>query len=300
MEFRQLRYFVTVAEELHFGRAAERLKMTQPALSKQIMVLEQDLNVQLLTRTKRVVTLTQPGEVFLERARFLLAQTEATIQSTQRTARGEEGQLTIGVTAPATQTVLPDLLRAYRDRFPKVELNLTLLGNESQVLALNQRQIDIGFLHPPIDGRGLELYDIHEEDFVAVLPEHHRLQRYDRIPLPQFAGETFLILPRYEAPVIHDQFIQFCQKLGFQPVIKEVMSLQTRLCLVAAGVGISFVSESVQSSVGVKVVCKPLEYCPIKQKLAAAWRQDTTAPAIHAFLALMKEQLPTVQPMNLT
>jgi DNA-binding transcriptional LysR family regulator len=175
MELRQLRYFVTVAEELHFGHAAERLKMTQPALSKQIMVLEKELNVQLLTRTKRVVALTHAGQVFLERARFLLAQTEATIQSTQRTARGEEGQLTIGVTAPATQTVLPDLLRAYRDRFPKVELKLSLLGVESQVNALNQGHIDLGFVHPPIDMRGLELYNIHEEDYVAVLPEYHRL-----------------------------------------------------------------------------------------------------------------------------
>jgi DNA-binding transcriptional LysR family regulator len=291
MELRQLRYFTVVAEELHFGRAAERLKMTQPALSKQIIVLEKDLGVRLLARTKRVVQLTHAGQVFLEQTRSLLAQAEETIQITRRTARGEEGRLTIGVTPPATQTVLPKLLRTFSDRFPKIELNLSLLGTESQVAALNQRQLDIGFLHPPIDERGLDLYDINEEDFVAVLPQNHRLLQYEKIPLAQFAGESFLILPRHESPVIYDQFVQFCQQLGFEPTVKEVLSLQTRLCLVAAGIGISFVSESVQASVGANVVCKPLEYCPIKQKLAAVWQRNPTTPALQVFLELMKEQI---------
>lgn len=292
MDLRQLRYYIVVAEELHFGRAAERLKMTQPALSKQIMVLEKDIGVQLLSRTKRVVQLTHAGQAFLNQARFLLAQSEETIQVARRTARGEEGQLTIGASPPATQTVLPDLLRTFRDRFPKVDLNLSLLSTESQVAALNQRNIDIGFLHPPIDARGLDLYPIQEEDFVVVLPKNHRLLKYDKIPLAQFAGESFMILPRHESPVLYDQFVQFCQKLGFQPnIVKEVLDLQTRLCLIAAGFGISFVPEGMQAAVGTNVVCRPLEYCPIKQKLAAAWRQDATAPAIHSFLALMQEQL---------
>jgi DNA-binding transcriptional LysR family regulator len=292
MDLRQIRYFIVVAEELHFRQAAERLKMTQPALSKQIMVLEKDIGVQLLSRTKRVVQLTHAGQAFLARARNLLAQAEETIQIARRTARGEEGQLTIGATPPATQNMLPDLLRTFRDRFPKVELNLSLLTTESQVVALNQRQIDIGFLHPPIDGRGLDLYPVHEEDFIAVLPKDHRLLKYDKIPLAQFAGESFIILPRHESPVLYDQFVQFCQKLGFQPnIVKEVLDLQTRICLIAAGVGISFVSEGLHDAVGANVVCRPLEYCPIKQKLAAAWRQDATAPAIHSFLALMQEQL---------
>jgi DNA-binding transcriptional LysR family regulator len=291
MDLRQLRYYIVVAEELHFGRAAERLKMTQPALSKQIMVLEKDIGVQLMSRTKRVVQLTHAGQAFLNRARFLLTQSEEMIQVARRTARGEEGQLTLGVTPPATQ-IVPDLLRGFRNRFPKVELNLSLLTTESQVVALNQRQIDIGFLHPPIDARGLDLYPVHEEDFIAVLPKDHRLLKYEKIPLAQFAGESFIILPRHESPVLYDQFVQFCQKLGFQPnIVKEVLDLQTRLCLIAAGVGISFVSEGLHEAVGANVVCRPLEYCPIKQKLAAAWRQDATAPAIHSFLALMQEQL---------
>jgi DNA-binding transcriptional LysR family regulator len=293
MDLRQLRYYIVVAEELHFGRAAERLKMTQPALSKQIMVLEKDIGVQLLTRTKRVVQLTHAGQAFLERARTLIAQAEETIQVTRRTARGEEGELRIGASAPALQSVLPDLLRSFRKRFPKVELNLSSLSVESQVLALNQRQIDIGFLHPPIDGRGLDLYPVSEEDYVAILPKNHRLLKYDRIPLAQFAGESFLILPRHESPVIYDQFVQFCQKLGFQPnIVKEVLDFQTRLCLIASGVGISFTAEGMQASVGPNVVCKPLEYCPIKQKTAVAWRQDATAPAIQSFLELIRSQFP--------
>jgi DNA-binding transcriptional LysR family regulator len=124
MEFRQLCYFVTVAEELHFGRAADRLQLTQPALSKQIAGLEKELGVQLLIRTKRTVQLTSAGRVFLERAKQLLSQKKEAIQLTRRTARGEEGQLAIGFTATATHTVLPRLVRDFRRDYPNVELTM--------------------------------------------------------------------------------------------------------------------------------------------------------------------------------
>lgn len=171
MELRQLLYFVTVAEQLHFGRASERLHMTQPALSKQIAALEKELGVQLFSRTKRTVNLTVAGQVLCQQAKQLLNQADKAIKLTKRAACGEVGQLSIGFTSIATHTILPELLRHFCDRFPNIELNMQELSTEAQVKALNQNQIDIGFLHPPIDERGLKLYPILSENFIAVLPK---------------------------------------------------------------------------------------------------------------------------------
>jgi DNA-binding transcriptional LysR family regulator len=285
MELRSLQYFVTVAEELHFGRAAERLQLTQPALSKQIARLEEELEVQLFTRTKRTVRLTAAGQILWKQAMQILAQVDEAIQLTKRTACGEEGQLRIGFTETATHTVLPALVRNFRDRFPKVELTMLQLCTEAQVTALKERQIDIAFLHPPIDDRGLKLHSILEEEFVAVLPKHHPLVRYEQIPLSAFTDEPLIVHPRQEGPVLYDGFIQVCQQAGFQPkIVQESISTQTRVCLVAAGIGITFVPESVQSLVGTDVVCRVLADCPIKLKFAAVWRQDSAAPTLQEFL----------------
>jgi DNA-binding transcriptional LysR family regulator len=288
MELRLLRYFTVVAEELHFGRAAERLHLTQPALSKQIIVLEQELGVSLLTRTKRRVQLTVAGQVFLEQAKQLLAQAENAIKLTKRTAHGEVGQLTIGFSTTATYTILPTLLKQFRDRFPEVELKLQSLATEAQVAALNDRTIDLAFLHPPIDARGLQLHPLLEEQFLVVLPKDHPFVNYTKIPADALANEAFLIHPRHEGPALYDGFIHVCQQLGFKPnIVQETISLQTRICLVAAGVGITFVSECVEPAVGSNVVCRPLTNVPITLQFAAAWRQDFVSPTLREFLTVL-------------
>ncbi|MBE9100856.1 LysR substrate-binding domain-containing protein [Vacuolonema iberomarrocanum] len=292
MELRLLRYFVVLAEELHFGRAAERLHLTQPALSKQIAALERELDLALLTRTKRVVLLTEAGRVFLEQAKQILAQAEAAVHLTKRTARGEVGTLTIGFTATAFYTVLPGLLRRFCDRFPKVELHLRELATEAQVKALNDRQIHLAFLHPPIDGRGLALHPIIEEQFLVVLPKQHPLLSYTAIPIAALAEEAFIIHPRHEGPILYDGFMQFCQQFGIQPnIVHESISLATRVCLVAAGIGVTFVSECVQPMVGSEVECRPLVESLLTLKCAAAWRLDDPSPTLREFLALL--QTPT-------
>jgi DNA-binding transcriptional LysR family regulator len=292
MELRQLRYFVTVAEELHFGRAANRLQITQPALSKQIAGLEQDLGVQLLARTKRIVQVTPAGQVFFEQAQQLLSQAEAAIQLTQQVDRGEVGQLTIGFTETAVHTILPQLIRDFRQQHPNVEISMLELATEAQVTALNQDKIDLAFLHPPIDARGIKLYPILEETFMAVLPQQHPLLDYDRIPLKAFANEPLIIHPRREAPILYDGLIHVCREAGFQPkIIKESISLQTRVCLVAAGMGITFVSSQLQFLVGNNVVCRPLEKCPIHLKFAAAWRQSAANPTLQVFMKILQEKI---------
>jgi len=293
VDFRQLQYFVTVAEELHFGRAADRLQTTQPALSKQIASLENMLGVQLLARTKRTVELTHTGQTFLQQARQLLLQKETAIQLTRHTGDGDIGHLDIGFTTTATQTVLPPLLRDFLQCYPKVDVDLLELATEAQVMALNQGTLDLAFLHPPIDPRGLQVHPILKENFMAVLPPQHPLGHYDTLPLEALAHEPFIIHPRHEGPTLYDGFLQVCQMAGFQPqIVKESISLQTRLCFVAAGLGISFVSDHFQFLVGDNVICRPLENCPIHLEFGAAWRQRSTNPALHNLLKILFDTIP--------
>ncbi len=289
MEFRQLRYFVTVAQELHFAKAAERLDITQPALSKQIRVLERELGIELLIRTKRTVKLTQAGKVFLEQAQQLLQQAEKAIKLAKRTALGEVGRLTIGFTVTATYTVLPELIRRFRLGYPQVEVQMLELCTEAQVTALNRGEIDLGFLHPPIDSRGLELYPILAEEFVVVLPRQHHLCNKDVLFLEDLAEESFILHPRSEGPFLYDGFLDLCRQAGFQPqIVKEVDSHQTRICFVAAGMGITFIPVGLQKFVSQDLVCKSMENLALKLEFAAAWRSLTDMPVLQEFLRLLR------------
>ena len=288
MEFRQLRYFVTVAQELHFGKAAERLDITQPALSKQIRVLETDIGVQLFIRTKRTVELTQAGEVFAIQAQQLLNQAAEAIQLAQRTTKGEVGKLTIGFTPTATYTVLPKSIGRFRSLYPQVEIAMLELSTEAQVTALNHNEINLGFLHPPIDRRGLELYPILSEEFVVVLPKQHHLNQKQLLSLEDLAKEPFILHSRSEGPFLYDGFLKLCRQAGFQPKIaQETNSHQTRICLVAAGMGITFIPTGLQILVSEDLVCKPIKI-PLKLEFAAAWRSLITIPVLREFLTVLK------------
>ena len=289
MEFRQLRYFIAVAQELHFGRAAERLDITQPALSKQIRILERELDLELLTRTKRVVSLTQAGEVFFGQAQQLLQQAEQAVKLTKRTAKGEVGRLKIGFTATATYTVLPNLIQRFRGHHPQVEVEMLEFCTEGQVSALNRSEIDIGFLHPPIDTRGLEIHPILAEDFLVVLPPQHHLSDRRSLSLADLATESFILHSRSEGPFLYDQFLKLCAEVGFQPQInKEVDSHQSRICLVAAGMGVTFIPAGLRSLVNSNLVCKPIPNIPLKLEFAAAWRSVATMPVLQKFLIILQ------------
>ena len=288
MEFRQLRYFVTVAQELHFGKAAEKLDITQPALSKQIRVLETNIDTKLFLRTKRSVKLTPAGEIFFQEAQQLLQQTEKAIAKAHRTAKGETGQLTIGFTATATYTVLPELIGRFRSSYPQVEVEMLELCTEAQVTALNRGEIDLGFLHPPIDNRGLKVYPLLSEEFVVVLPKQHRLTTKELLSLKDLAQESFLLHPRSEGPFLYDEFFKLCRQNGFRPqIVKEVCNHQTRICLVAAGMGITFIPAGLQTSVSSDLVCKPIK-TSLRLEFAGAWRSIVVNPVLQQLLTLLK------------
>lgn len=276
MELRHLRYFVVVAEELHFGRAAQRLNMTQQPLSRQIRDLEIEIQVTLFHRTKRTVRLTQAGQVFLSKAKIILQQTEQAVSLAQRIHQGEIGRLAIGFTGPALNRMLPQIVRVFKSRHPQIELSLERLQTNEQVVALMSGQLQVGLLHPPIFNDTLSLETIYQESLAVFLPDNHPLAKTsDAISIQDLAGESFILFPRSVGSVLYDQIIQLCQQAGFSPnVVQEVMPQQTIAGLVAAGIGISLLHSSAQEAMYGGVVIKSLIEPTPKLELAVAWHPD--------------------------
>ena len=289
MELRQLKYFVTVATQLHFGKAAKLLDITQPALSKQIRVLETDLQVQLFFRSKRQVELTSAGKVFYQDARQLLKQAEEAVETARRTARGEAGKLIIGFTPTAMYSLLPKSIRRFKSLYPEVKIEMLQLSTEAQVTALALQKIDLGFLHPPIDSRGLELHPIFAEEFVVVLPQEHHLNDKSILSLEDLAEESFILHSREEGKFLYDEFIQLCQKQGFQPrITQETDSHQTRMCFVEAGIGITFMPVGLKMLVSKNLICKAITNFPLQLEFAAVWRSITMLQTLKNFLTILK------------
>ncbi|MBD2777834.1 LysR family transcriptional regulator [Iningainema tapete] len=285
MELRQLKYFITVASELHFGRAAESLHLSQPALSKQIQALEDSLEIQLLERTKHWVRLTIAGQKFLETAHRILHEVEFGIQVTRQVADGEIGKLRIGFTETTLFSLAPEIVRTYRERYPQVELILTSRGTEAQVEALRTHQIDVGFVYLPIREPSLSIHPLFEEVYIAALPTSHWLARQKQIALQSLAKEPLIFYPRSLAPVLYANLIKCCEQAGFVPnIVQEAELAQTRLGLAAAGVGITFVLGDMQNLNAKGVVYRPLIENFLMLKLALAWRQNESSPVVHEFI----------------
>jgi DNA-binding transcriptional LysR family regulator len=289
MELRHLHYFIAVAEELHFSRAAERLHISQPPLSQQIRDLEDELGVKLFERTKRQVQLTEAGKVFLERSYQVLAQLEQAIVATQQIGRGEVGRLAIGFVGSAIYTVLPEILRVFREQFPAVELQLRELTTAQQIQALYDKQVDVGIVRSVISEPGLSMECFLPESLVLALPETHPLSAQTQVSLSTLADELFILFPAKMGPVFYEQIINMCQQAGFRPkVAQEAVQMETIVGLVAAGLGIAIVPTSLQNFHRDGVVYRPLKEEISNTGLYLAWRQHDSSPVVRAFLGLAR------------
>ena len=252
MELRHLRYFIAVAEEGHITRAAERLGIQQPPLSLQIKAMEQELDVQLFRRKARGVELTDAGRALLDDARTIIANLDHAFETTRRTARGEQGNICVGVTPTCMyHPFVPQVIRAFREAFPRVLLKL----EESRSTELFQRvadeRIDAAFVRiPPADPGGLVLDELLEEPMVVALPDGHALARGNSntaIALKALANETFIIYGGQHGPGIHAVAFRAFQAAGFSPAVgQQAPHLASTLNLVAVGLGVSFVPASLQ------------------------------------------------------
>ena len=242
IELRHLRYFLAVAETLHFGRAAKKLGMAQPPLSQQIRRLEEMLGAPLFERTTRGVTLTPAGSVLRERAISSLARLADDLEQTRRVARGEEGQLTVGFSGSVMFTELPMAIQAYRRAYPRVEVRLREMWTSQQLVALGDGSIDVGFLRDGERRPELEMTPLLREPFHVALPSGHRLQRQRKVDAASLEGEPFVLFARRMGELAFDRTMRCCLDAGFQPtIVQEAPQFPTLIRLVSAGLGISLV-----------------------------------------------------------
>ncbi len=290
MELRHLRYFVAVAEELHFNRAAERLHIAQPPLSQQIKQLEAELGVELFhRRTKRQVQLTAAGQVLLQATYAILAQLDQAIGDTQRTGRGETGSLTIGFTSSVVYDLLPAILHQFRQHFPQVELVLQELTTTQQEEALLNQRIEVGFCHLPLKDTSLVSETILQEPLVVVLPATHPLAIETTLSLFSLAHESFILFPRHLGPGLYDQIVNFCQQANFSPkVMQEAIQMQTIIGLVSAEMGVSLVPASLQNLQRAGVVYKPIKEATLQVETALVWRSQSPSAVLREFLQVVR------------
>jgi DNA-binding transcriptional LysR family regulator len=302
LDLRQLRYFVAVAEERHFGRAAGRLHIAQPPLSQQIRRFEAELGEPLLYRTTRSVELAPAGEVLLERAREILAAVDSAIDDARRAARGEYGRLAIGFTGSSTYELLPAIAAALRTELSGVVLELRgELLTPAQVARLVDGTLDLGLLRPPVRERDLCTEVLRSEPLIAVLPEAHPLADTDSIPLELLEKEPFVTYPSHFRSVLHDAVEDACAAHGFKPVAAhEVAETATLVSFVAAGLGVSLVPASVGNMTVRGAIYRPLTQDTTRVELAAAWRRDDDRPVLARALEVIRRQLrrPAAQPAS--
>jgi DNA-binding transcriptional LysR family regulator len=291
MELRHLRYFRTVATELHFGRAAEKLHIAQPPLSKQIQQLETELGFELFTRTKRSVALTPAGQAFLIEVDQIFQQLDQAIDIGKKTSRGELGQISIGFVGSATYNILPMILQQFRDRYPCVHIELHELTTDRQLVWLHEGRIDVGLIRPPITDQNLASEVIFQESLIVALPINHYLATVASIELPSLATEPFILFPRQLAPGLYDPIISICQAAGFSPqVVQECIQMQTIVSLVSANMGVSILPTSIQSAQRQGVVYKPLAASSGVDKLATiaiVWRLNDDSPTLNRLLEIV-------------
>lgn len=289
MELRQLRYFVAVAEDLHFGRAADRLRIAQPALSRQIQNLERELFVQLLFRNRRKVQISPAGQVFLDRARLILLRAEDAVLAAQRTSTGVSGTLNLGFVGSATYDTLPSVLRAFRQTAPHVELTLSEMNVHTQLEALLEKRIDIGLLRLPAKTEGLLFRTIAREPLLVAMPSSHRLASSPAMRLAALAEEPFILYPDHPRPSWTEFVIGLCQQAGFRPIISQrTVEIQTALSLVAAGMGVSIVPRCVGNVMRKEVVFRSLTGLRARTELLAAHRQRDPSPVVQTFLKVLR------------
>lgn len=285
MELRHLRYFVAVAEELHFGRAAVRLHISQPPLSQQIKALEEELGVTLFRRTRRVVSLTDAGKAFLPAARATIEQARRAESLVRDVASGRAGSLAIGFVMSAGYSILPDAIRRFRKAHPDVALILREMIPSEQLEALAKQALDIGILRPPVSAPGISFETLLDEPLVAALPAGHRLAAKRTLRLQQLQDEDWILFPRRHGPGLLDAITHACREAGFSPSVRhEPNDIQSVLAHVAAGLGVSLLPGSLFRSHQDQIVCRHLQAPAPCIALLLARRTGHDTPLIRGFL----------------
>ena len=289
MDVRQLRYFVAVAEELHFGRAAARLGMAQPPLTQQIQKLERELGYPVFLRQSRKTSLTEAGRVLLEDAVRILRACDEAIDRARRAGRGETGRLTVGTPPSVMLTRLPVAIRKYRERFPQVQFTLRELSTSATAEGLLAGTLDVGCLRE-VDSIGSLKADVFlREPIVAVLPKSHALARRPRLALKHLAKEPFVLFPRRLGEAFYDRLVSFCVDQGFTPdVVQEATQWQSVVSFVETGLGVSLAPACVARFRWAGVVFRPLPSLITTVSVCAP--AADSSPLVAAFLNILRAE----------
>ncbi|WP_273456729.1 LysR family transcriptional regulator [Nevskia ramosa] len=286
MDLRQLKYFIAVAEERSFSRAALRLHVSQPPLSTQLKALEDELGVRLLDRTNRGVSLTAAGQVFFDEMRAVLARLERGKEMARNAGRGDVGTLSIGFVSIADYGILPPALKEFRSLYPGVEVHLHELTTDAQVREIRAARLDLGIGLGPLDAPDLHFEAVAQEQLMLAAPTGHRLSRGDKaVDLKTLANESFIIPPRDIAPGLFDLIIGECRAAGFAPrITQQARQMQTVISLVACGMGFALVPASVQNLRRQGVQYRPLQGAAAAIELGILRPRDDDDPVSRNFV----------------
>ena len=289
IELRHLRYFVTVAEELHFGRAAQRLRVSQPPLSQQIRKLEEMLGYPLFNRTSRSVSLTVAGEAFLESARRTLRNIQRNIEEMRSIGRGEVGSLHIGFVGSGMLTSLPSVFRTYREAYPRVRLHLHESFTALVIEGLENGTLDAGILRDSDPVKGLHVTTIFSEPFVAVLPANHPRAKQKSISPAVLRDEPFVYYPRSAGVRAFEKPFTMFEQYGFRPrIVQEASHWLTILRLIGAGLGVSIAPQCVRRIESPDVVCLTLRDTEAISNMELAWPVGESRPIVQQFAQIVK------------
>lgn len=286
MELRHLRYFVAVAEQRSFSRAAEKICIAQPALSKQIRQLEEEIGADLFIRGTRPLCLTEAGVVFMERAQQILASVDSAALEARRRDRGQAGELTIGYVGSSMYTLLPTAVNRFRDLHPGVALALHEMTAGHLRAALEAGEIDVALTRPPFaDDQTFGQKVVVSEPFVVALSDRHALAKRRSIPLGELSDEPFILHPRFPSPSVTDVIVSACLESGFAPVaIQEACHMQTIIGLVASGLGVTLVPASVADQPWRGVSYLPITPPGPMAPLALNWRKGKLSAVQQNFI----------------
>ena len=301
MELRHLRYFLAVGEEQHYGRAAQRLHVAQPALSRQIQDLEDEVGFKLFERLPRGVKLSSAGKLFLEDARRILQQVNEATARAAGVAQGRSGTLRVAFMENASwHGVVPDSLRKFRERHPDAELKLNPASSADQIEEIRSGRVDAGFMYNILKDEGeLDQLSVAIEHLKLAIPKGHLLSRIKRLRLRDLVDVPFIWFPRREGPTFYDRLMQECYRGGLKSphIIQEAGNEATVLSLVSHGMGVGWINETAVWRCPKNVVILPVSDLNVPLPVVLVWRKDNNSPLLASFIADV-QRLPDVQTLS--
>ena len=292
MEFRHLRYFLALAEELHFGRAAQRLSISQPPLSLNIQQLEASVGARLFTRNSRGVQLTAAGQAFVPAARALLAQAGAAMREAREVAQGQAGELQIGFAGTLLYCGLPQMLQRFQASHPRLRLALRELSSSEQLAELVRDRLDVGFVHTPRVPPGFEQVLVASQPMVVCLPAGHVLAKKRQLDVQALQGQALVVVSRAVSPDYHERILAECELAGWRPpVVHELRHWLSVVALVAQGQGAALVPAALAQSALAGAAFVPLRGTPLRYDTRCLWRSGREQAALQDFVAAVRADM---------